>query len=117
MQTVIEFVPILTGRWCSGLSHWIVDPAFHEFESRTARHSNEVTIKTHIDILITCSCGSKVIMTKIQFDDFDCGMMGTLKCHSCGKVLLPTTSRNECSDSTIKQEEVTIPGEDKGWKQ
>ena len=59
---------------------------------------------------IECSCGVKMELTEIQFDDFDCGMMGFLKCPKCNKVLMPS-GRAEGIKITEREEE----GEDMGW--
>ena len=44
-------------------------------------------MKTHNVITIQCLCGTKFELTQIQYDDFDCGMMGFLYCPDCKKPL------------------------------
>lgn len=66
----------------------------------------------HKIITITCSCGFRFQMSEIQFDDFDCGMMGFMNCPECDTVLLPSHHR---TDNNIKEETVVVGGKDRGW--
>jgi len=65
----------------------------------------------HKRIRVKCSCGSSVELSSIQFDDFDCGMMGFLYCPDCKTVLLPSHHRTVA----IKDEMREVEGADKGW--
>lgn len=66
----------------------------------------------HKAIRVECSCGSSVTLSKIQFDDFDCGMMGFLYCPKCEVILFPSSHRK---DNGIKEFVFEVEGEDTGW--
>lgn len=66
----------------------------------------------HKEIQVVCSCGKIIQLTEIQFDDFDCGMMGFLYCPECNTILLPTHRRK---DESIKNITMEVEGEDRGW--
>ena len=68
-------------------------------------------MKTHNVITIQCLCGTKFEFTQIQYDDFDCGMMGFLYCPDCKKIIMPSHHRKEELTETIKN----IEGQDRGW--
>jgi hypothetical protein len=59
---------------------------------------------------IECKCGVKFELTEIQFDDFDCGMMGFLHCPECNMIIAPYFKTRE-----IKITEQQVYGEDPGW--
>jgi hypothetical protein len=61
------------------------------------------------EIHVVCSCGQIIKFSEIEFDEFDCGMMGRLYCPKCDAILLPTHRRK---DQSIKN--VTVEVEDKG---
>ena len=67
---------------------------------------NSLCIRSYF---ITCSCEKIFKLTETQFDDFDCGMMGFLKC-DCGQIIMPN-----CKDRGLKIEEKEVEGEDPGW--
>jgi hypothetical protein len=69
-------------------------------------------MKKHKEIQIKCPCGFTVQVSEIQFDDFDCGMMGFLNCPDCKTVLLPSHHR---TNKAVAQETFDVEGEDKGW--
>jgi hypothetical protein len=69
-------------------------------------------MKKHKEIRVKCSCGFTVQMSEIQFNDFDCGMMGFMNCPDCKTILLPSHHR---TNRAIKQTEMEVKGEDMGW--
>lgn len=58
---------------------------------------------------ITCLCGEVFELTGTQFDDFDCGMMGFLKC-KCGNIIMP-----HCEERKVQIKEEMAEGDDPGW--
>jgi len=66
----------------------------------------------HKIVTVKCPCGFSVQMSEIQFDDFDCGMMGFMNCSKCDTVLLPSHRR---TNSEIKEEVIEVEGKDRGW--
>lgn len=68
--------------------------------------------KKHQETIIKCSCGLSVRLSSIQYDDFDCGMMGFLYCPDCKTTLMPSKDRTA---EEITEDQVEVEGEDKGW--
>lgn len=50
------------------------------------------------------------MLTQIQFDDFDCGMMGHFDCPDCKSPMLPTRRNDK-----IRVKKFRAKGDDKGW--
>jgi hypothetical protein len=69
-------------------------------------------MEKHKEMVVKCSCGFTIRMSEIQFNDFDCGMMGFLNCPTCKTVLLPSHHRK---DDKVTTEEFEVDGKDKGW--
>jgi len=66
----------------------------------------------HKEIHVKCSCGWIIELSEIQFDDFDCGMMGFMYCPDCKAVLFPGHHRK---DTKIQQTVIEVEGKDRGW--
>ncbi len=65
----------------------------------------------HKQVKLTCNCGTTVGFSKIQYDDFDCGMMGFLYCPTCKGIMMPSGHRN----IDLQEEEFEVEGQDMGW--
>ena len=78
------------------------------FESHRALQSEK---QTHKEIRVKCKCGWRWVLTKIQYDEFDCGMMGPLRCPKCKTIMMPSSSR----EVELEEEVIEVEGEDMGW--
>jgi hypothetical protein len=68
----------------------------------------------HKGTVIHCTCGFRLMLTAIQYEDCDMGICGVINCPKCKKViLLPRDLREK--DSKITEETIELEGEDKGW--
>ena len=77
---------------------------------------------------LKCSCGFTLKLTDIQFEDYDCGMMGFVFCPTCKCVVLPTHHAGKKCGGKYNQLQETIEcpiaehtieeveGKDPGWK-
>jgi hypothetical protein len=65
----------------------------------------------YIAHILECKhCGLKIILTGIQYDDFNSGMMGPLNCPTCRKKLMPGVDKKH-----VKITQKRIRGRDPGW--
>ena len=66
----------------------------------------------YIEKTIHCNClKNSVVLTAIQYADFDCGCMGYLYCPNCKAIMMPSDSRK-----TIMMESMQgVEGKDPGW--
>ena len=61
---------------------------------------------------VKCGCNKVIFdLTEIQFNDFNLGIMGFLRCPNCKKIVLPSHR----SETEIEIKENEAPGEDPGW--
>ena len=65
----------------------------------------------HKEIKIECGCGFKIVLTQIQYEDFDCGMMGPFNCPLCKTILMPSERR----ENSVKETVTEVDNEDCGW--